>query len=84
MAKTKQPSRIQRWQAAAVQAVEALQELVDIQSEYEGWRDTLPENLQSSAVGEKLDAVCDIDLSSSLDAANEAEGVDLPLGFGRD
>ena len=106
----KQKSRTARWQEAAgnartkfdeVQAAsdglaEALQELRDVQSEYEDWRDNLPENLQQSALGEKLNAVIDeIDLESIMEsplenwtevesAIDAAEGADLPLGFGRD
>jgi uncharacterized phage infection (PIP) family protein YhgE len=75
---------------------EALQELKEIQSEYEEWRDTLPENLQQSALGEKLNAVIDeIDIESVAEdpldnwsevesAIDAAEGAELPLGFGRD
>lgn len=83
MSKKKQ-SRADRWVDASMRAEDALQELLDIQSEFESWRDGLPENLQTSAVGEKLDAVCDIDIQSALDAASEAKDADLPLGFGRD
>jgi hypothetical protein len=82
MAKNK--SRSQRWCDAAANAGQALSELVEIQEEYQGWLDNLPENLQGSPVGEKLQTVCDIDISSALDAANEAENADLPRGFGKD
>ena len=64
--------------------MQALEELVEMKSEFEEWKDNLPESLQQSAVGEKLEAVCDIDLDSALEAVTEAEGADLPLGFGRD
>lgn len=77
-------SRPARWAEAASAAVAALETLSEIQAEYQEWRDNLPENLQDSALGEKLQAVCDLDLDSALDAANEADGADLPLGFGRD
>jgi hypothetical protein len=65
-------SRTKRWFDAAQRAVDALQELVDIQSEFSDWRDNLPENLQSSALAKKLETVCDLDLSSALEAAQEA------------
>lgn len=102
---TKAPSRTQRWQDAAAtaleavdraktardEAIDALADLRDVQAEYQEWLDNLPESLQSSAVGEKLTAVCDLDLEPDErdldaieDAAGEAEGADLPLGFGRD
>lgn len=80
----KNQSRAARWQAAASAAVAALEELKSVQDEYEEWKDNLPENLQNSAVGEKLEAVCDLDVDGGLDTANEADGIDLPLGFGRD
>lgn len=82
--KPKPKSRTQRWNEAAAEAVAALEALKDIQSEYEEWKDNLPENLQQSALGEKLDAVCDLDIEGALDTAQEAEGADLPQGFGRD
>lgn len=62
----------------------------EVRAEYEEWRDNLPENLQQSALGEKLNAVADLDfepgnlLSDAEGAISEAEGADLPLGFGRD
>jgi hypothetical protein len=62
-------SRPQRWR----DAVETLREL---QEEYQEWLDNLPENLQSTALAEKLDEVCSLDL--------EQLDLDLPRGFGRD
>lgn len=84
MPRKKAPSRVDRWNDAAARAVTALQELVDIKSEYEEWLDNLPENLRDSALGEKLQAVVDLNLDEALDIASEAENADLPLGFGRD
>lgn len=99
-------SRPKRWAAAAQAAQTALEklrgakdeleqacsDLRDIQSEFEDWKDSLPENLQNSPLGEKLQTVCDIsipdedniDLSEYESAIDEAESADLPLGFGRD
>jgi hypothetical protein len=77
-------SRSARWGEAASRALDALRELAEIQSEYEGWRDNLPENLCSSPVSEKLDAVCDLDIAGTIETIEEAEAIDLPLGFGRD
>jgi hypothetical protein len=62
-------SRPQRW----AEAVETLREL---QSAYQVWLDNLPESLQDSALAEKLEAICELDLDP-LD-------VDVPRGFGRD
>lgn len=105
MSKTKTPSRTQRWAdavsaaqdavqemiAARDRAVEAIGEIKAIQEEYADWRDNLPENLQQSALGEKLEAVCDLDLEpdeNDIEAietvVGEAEAAELPLGFGRD
>ena len=36
-----------------------MQELADLQAEYQAWLDSLPENLRSSAVAEQLEAICD-------------------------
>ena len=80
----KPQSRTARWQAAASAAADALATLVEIQGEYQDWLANLPENFEGSALGEKLNAVCDLELEEARDAALEAEGADLPLGFGRD
>ena len=99
-----QISRTRRWQVAAAEASkalddlttaaeklsEALEALKEVQSEYEEWKDNLPENLQGSALGEKLEAVTSIDLEVEIDlddvrsTIEEADGADLPMGFGRD
>ena len=63
-------SRARRWS-------DAVQELIDLQAEYQAWLDGLPENLRSSAVAEQLEAICDLDLDS-------LQEVEPPRGFGRD
>lgn len=63
-------SRPQRWQ-------EAVCTLLDLQAEYQAWLDNLPASLQESALAEKLEQVCALDLV-------ELESVELPRGFGRD
>lgn len=69
---------------------QAMSELTDMKSEFEEWRDNLDGRFSGSALSEKLDAVCDlnveveVDLSDAEVALDEAEGMDLPLGFGRD
>lgn len=104
-AKKAPTSRPARWADAIERARKALEEveqaaegvrsafedLEEIRSEYEDWQGNLPENLQSSALGEKLEAVVglsfdtpEIDLSEIESALDEAEGVDLPRGFGKD
>jgi len=82
MARTE--SRTTRWAKAASDAVDALTRLQELHEEYQGWRDNLPENLDSSALAEKLDTVLDLDVEGALETANEAADVELPRGFGRD
>ena len=67
--KDKRP-RARRW-------TDAVQELADLQAEYQAWLDSLPENLQASPVAEQLEAICDLDLDS-------LQEVEPPRGFGRD
>jgi hypothetical protein len=84
----------------AIQQLEAdlsngLAHLRDLQYEYEEWYDNLNEGGQAGATGEKLTEVIELDIESYLDSPLEswgevvnavemAEGMDLPLGFGRD
>jgi hypothetical protein len=108
--KRKRPSsRSQRWADAAGEALAALNdittaldafetavgELRSVQEEYEEWKDNLPENLASSALGEKLEEVCGLNIESAADTVRnavkevqstfeEAESIELPQGFGRD
>ena len=84
MVRMKKLSRPKRWEAAAARAVQALEELVDLQNEYEEWYEGMPENLQQSGTGEMLEAIVGLDLESAKDSADEAEGTELPRGFGRD
>lgn len=70
----------------------ALEALQDVQQEYADWLDTMPDSLRYGPMGEKLQAIVDLTLDIDLDgildevtnAVDEAEGADLPLGFGRD
>lgn len=82
--KKKKESRAARWSRLASEALGIAQELKEIQDEFESWKDNLSENLQSSPVGEKLEEICGIDLESAVSALEEAEGADVPLGYGRD
>ena len=63
-------SRPQRWQ-------DAVRTLLDLQDEYQGWLDNLPDNLLESALAHKLQAICALDLA-------ELDSVEPPRGFGRD
>ncbi len=87
----KAKSRPKRWEEAALKAEalandlrDVLEDLKGLQEEYQDWRDNLPENLDTSPVAEKLDAIIDLDLDLDLDAVEEIGNVELPLGFGRD
>ena len=63
-------SRPERWR-------DAVQTLIDLQAEYEAWLENLPDNLQGSAVAERLQAICEFDFG-------ELEALEPPRGFGRD
>lgn len=103
MAKRKSNSRPARWADACGQILavkskiedmqseleSAIEDLKGVQEEYQEWMDNLPENLQSTALYEKLSEVCNLDLDveldfSVLDVFDEADAIDLPRGFGRD
>jgi hypothetical protein len=67
---TDRRSRIQRWNDTIAAAVE-------LQAEYTGWLDALPDNQQDSALAEALRAIVELDFS-------ELRAVEPPRGFGRD
>ena len=87
-------SRPARWAATLERARtafndlhDAMSELGDLKDEYQEWRDNLPENMESGATAEKLDEICNLDfdiLDEVESLLDEAEGADLPRGFGRD
>jgi hypothetical protein len=73
---SKRLSRAARWENAAATAFKAMDELLGIQQEeYEPWRDNLPENLQSSALSEKLEDVCNLDLEDALKTVEKAKNL---------
>ncbi len=63
-------SRPQRWR-------DAVATLIALQEEYTVWHDRLPESLHDTALGEKLEVITELDLG-------ELEGIEPPLGYGRD
>src|SRR5271166_3162424 len=63
-------SRPQRWR-------DAVDELVELQGDYQAWQDALPPSLADSATADALRTICALDLS-------ELEGIEPPRGFGRD
>lgn len=74
------------------EVMDEVQELRELQDEYEQWRDSLPENLEDSPTAERLTEVIELeldpadpeDLDEIDDMLQQAEGVELPRGFGRD
>ena len=51
--------------------------LLDLQEEYQAWLDNLPDAFQESALAQKLEAICELDL-------DELASVEPPRGYGRD
>lgn len=82
--KVKPESAPARWARLVGVAKDALQELEEMRSDYGDKFDNMNEGLQASAYGQKCQAMQDLDLQSAIDALDEAESTDLPLGFGRD
>jgi hypothetical protein len=82
--RTRKPTRGDRWREAARNAVAALEILSDVQGEYQDWHDNIEDRFSGTATYEKLDTIVGLDIGGALDTATEAEGADLPLGFGRD
>lgn len=81
---TKQKSRPTRWSEACETARRGLEELQALQEEYNDWLGNLPENLQASALGEKLQEIEGLDIDAGISVVDDAEGLELPQGFGRD
>ena len=75
-------SRPKRWSIAAQDAQAALNALREVQEEYSDWYENLPDNLQQSPVGEKLEEVANIDIEGALSIIEEAADADLPRGYG--
>ena len=63
-------SRIQRWN-------DTIAAVLELQAEYAGWLDALPDNQQDSALANALRAIIELDLS-------ELQAMEPPRGFGRD
>jgi hypothetical protein len=63
--KPKAKTRTERWREACRSAREAIEELIKLQSQYESWRDNLPEGLDEGPTAELLDKVIDLELKYS-------------------
>lgn len=77
-------SRADRWSQACGWANDGINALIDLQGEFEDWKGNIEGKFEGTALKEKLETVCDLDLSSAQSTIEEAEGVELPAGFGRD
>jgi hypothetical protein len=84
MAKHKRESSPDRWARLCQAAKDALTELNEMREEYADRYDNMNEGLQASAYGQKCEAMQSLDLDSAISAIDEAEGMEVPLGFGRD
>jgi|TARA_R100000049_G_C1942874_1_gene87325 hypothetical protein len=81
----KRQSRQDRWNEAINLIEEGLSLLNELKEEYEEWKDNMPEGLESSPLGEKLDEVCDHQGYDDIETAkDELADLELPKGFGRD
>lgn len=56
-------NHINDWAKEAGILSNAMSELDGLREEYEEWQSNLPENLQQSALGEKLEAVCSLNFT---------------------
>ena len=63
-------SKPQRWR-------DAVEVLLTLQAGYREWFDNLPENLLVTSLGDKLQAITELDLES-------LQAIDPPRGYGRD
>ncbi len=63
-------SKPQRWR-------DAVEVLLTLQADYREWFDNLPENLLVTSLGNKLQAIAELDLEP-------LQGIDPPRGHGRD
>lgn len=81
---------------ASSQLESAMSTLEEIQGEYQDWLDNLSDGLREGPTAEKLEEVCQLDLSyeefdvhdgnadTQEQTLADAEAADLPLGWGRD
>jgi hypothetical protein len=79
-------SRPKRWRSACKRALKALNELYDLQGEYEKWQEHFPQTRYKAFTRqeEKLEAVTEVDVWDIIDAVEYCLNLDLPKGYGRD
>jgi hypothetical protein len=83
-AKPKRLTKAQEWAAACTQAVSALETLEGLRSDWADIYENMTDGLKQTPYGLKLEEMSNLDLQSALNTVQEAEGLDTPLGFGRD
>lgn len=81
---SKKESKADRWERLASAAVDALTEMEEMRQEWSDTYENMNEGLQQTPYGQKLEAMSNLDLESAKDTAEEAQSLDVPLGFGRD
>lgn len=80
----RQPSKTTRWYDACRRARAALEELEELREGFGDTYENMTEGLQQTSFGIKCEAMKDFDLQPAIEAIDEAEGLEIPLGFGRD
>jgi hypothetical protein len=68
----------QRWRDLCADAQAALQELGELQADYQNDYDEMTERQQESQRGQLLSAICELDLASALETVEEAADIELP------
>jgi ParB-like chromosome segregation protein Spo0J len=71
-------SRPERWRRAVTTAREALNELVELQSHYQDWRDGGSGQLGAPTILKNLNAICELDFQTAICVLEDAEQVDPP------
>jgi hypothetical protein len=82
--KKKRTSRRNEWDFGCQQIRDGLESLQSMKQDYEAWKDSMPDSLQSGETYRMLEEISDLDLDGIESTLDEAEAVELPQGFGRD
>ena len=77
-------SRAAAWSRVTSEATDAIERLMEYQSEFEEAKDGQPDSLRDGPFAQKCEEICGIDLQGALETLQEAESAEVPLGFGRD
>lgn len=71
-------TRQDKWNEAVSQATVAVQDLLDMQDDYQAKYDELTEEQQGDEMGLAYVKITDLDLQGALDTLNEAVDIELP------